>query len=344
MSPISVRSFAKINLGLVIGPKREDGFHELRTVYQNIGLHDVIKVDVGRGTGVEIRCKDARVPQDESNTCWRAAERVMKTLKARGRVVITIEKRLPVQGGLGAASSNAVATMMALERAVKQELPPEERLRIAAEIGSDVPLFLIGGTTLGIARGEQVFPFPDLPVLACLVATPAVGISTPEAFAKWDELANPAKGSRASRALTASKPSSRIDEFSRSIYTWLKDFVSGVPAGEQPSAPRSNAPGIPSGGNRAGTPLLDLVRAGIVNDFEQVVFPEHPELREVKRVLEREGARYASLSGSGSALYGLFDSSAQAEAAAEKLSAGGVPAQATRTLTRADYWQNIFDF
>src|SRR5579862_768269 len=104
---ITVRSFAKINLGLRIGALRWDGFHELRTVYQTIALHDVIRVQVGRGTGIEIRCEDSRVPKDSSNTCWRIVELAMAALKARGRVVIDIDKRLPVQGGLGGASGNA---------------------------------------------------------------------------------------------------------------------------------------------------------------------------------------------------------------------------------------------
>ena len=151
--PVSVRSFAKINLGLAIGAKRDDGFHELRTIYQTIALHDVIRVDVSRGSGIEIRCKDTRVPSDESNTCWRIAERVMRSLKQRGKVVITIEKNLPVQGGVGGGSSNAVATMFALERVLRMDLPPCERLRIAAEVGSDLPLFLVGGTVLGCGRG-----------------------------------------------------------------------------------------------------------------------------------------------------------------------------------------------
>ena len=93
------------------------------------------------------------------------------------------------------------------------------------------------------------------------------------------------------------------------------------------------------GGDRAETLLLDLVRAGIENDFERVVFPEYPELREVKRVLEREGARYASLSGSGSALYGLFASGEAARAAAERMTAAGHAAVATTTLTRDEYWE-----
>ena len=83
--PVTVRSFAKINLGLRIGAAREDGFHELLTVYQTIGLHDVIRVSVGRGSGIEIRCADPRVPRDETNTCFRIVEKALRVLKVKSR-------------------------------------------------------------------------------------------------------------------------------------------------------------------------------------------------------------------------------------------------------------------
>ena len=171
-----------------IGARREDGFHELLTVYQTIGLHDLIRVSLSRGTGIEIRCDDPRVPKDESNTCYRIVEKALRALKAKGRVVIEIEKRLPVQGGLGGASANAVAALLGLERVLKKSLAAEERLRIAAEVGSDLPLFLVGGTVLGVGRGEQVYPLEDLPATACVVVTPEVGVSTPKAFAEWDRI------------------------------------------------------------------------------------------------------------------------------------------------------------
>ena len=125
---MQIRSFAKINLGLKIGPARADGFHELRTIYQTIALHDVVQVEVQAGRGIEIRCKDPRVPT-------RRVEHLLSRRRAgdadasapAARSVITIEKRLPVQGGLGAASSNAVATMIALERELDTPLPPQER-------------------------------------------------------------------------------------------------------------------------------------------------------------------------------------------------------------------------
>ena len=315
-----VRSFAKINIGLKIGPAREDGFHELRTIYQTIGLADLVRVDVGRGVGIEIACKDRRVPTDESNTCWRVAERVLKALKVRGKVRITIEKKLPVQGGLGAASSNGVATMFALEKELKKRLPAEERLRIAAEVGSDVPLFLIGGTVLGTGRGEQVFAMEDLPSWHCVIATPDVGVSTPAAFAEWDR--------QHADKLTARRGSDKIEVFSRSVYEWLSSNYSPT--------------GVPGGWDRAEALLLDLVRTGIENDFESVVFPKYPAIREVKRALERAGAKYVSLSGSGSTVYGLFADAENAGMAAQKLSDNEVPAVAMETLPRERYWKEMF--
>jgi 4-diphosphocytidyl-2-C-methyl-D-erythritol kinase len=431
---IAIPSFAKINLGLKIGPARPDGFHELRTIYQTLALHDVVRVEVQPGSGIEIRCNDPRVPLDETNTCYKMAERVLAVLYgartaapkgtadpsvplrsaqddkrkniragtaeavpfqdrgetakthdrverrfsaasrpaisfchpeaasagegsalslptgsafAGSKIIIDIDKRLPVQGGMGAASSNAVAAMLGLERALDFRLGAEDKLRIAAEVGSDVPLFLIGGTVLGVGRGEEVYPLPDLPTQHVVVVTPPIGVSTPKAFAHWDNLIA-RQTAKSDAALTAADAAGTIKQFSESVFAWLSDGFhpqAGFPAGSDvglDGAKAGPASGVPAlGGDRAETPLLDLVRAGIENDFERVVFPVYPDLREVKRGLQREGALYASLSGSGSTLYGLFASAEQAQAAAERLSAAGHAAVATTTLTRDEYWKAV---
>ena len=377
--PVSVRSFAKINLGLRIGAARDDGFHDLLTIYQTIALHDIVRVSVGRGgrrgPEIEIRCADPRVPTNESNTCYRIVQKALDALKSKQRVLIEIEKRLPVQGGLGGASANAVAALLALERALKKPLAATEKLRIAAEVGSDLPLFLVGGTVLGVGRGEQVYPLPDLPAIPCVVVTPEVGVSTPNAFAEWDRRTGGAGGAALAAAslqltgkkpaglhpartdegvrphmgiaapiagaslkgkdsshtskLTASAPSDRMIELGRELSAWLSELHLGAPS---------------VGNERRGrheNPLLALVRTGIANDFEQVVFPEYPELCEGKRALERAGAKYASLSGSGSTLYGLFASRSEALRAVVRLRKQGWTAQATVTLPRKAYWQKF---
>ncbi|MGH9554783.1 MAG: 4-(cytidine 5'-diphospho)-2-C-methyl-D-erythritol kinase, partial [Terriglobales bacterium] len=247
---VTLRSFAKINVGLAIGPRRADGFHELSTVYQTIGLHDVVKVGVERGAGIEIRCSDARLPTDESNTCWRMAEAVLRALKIQRRVTIRIEKRLPVQGGLAGASSNAVALLLGMEQVLRQRIPMAKKLKLAADVGSDLPLFLIGGTVMGSGRGEKVAEAPDLPPISCVVVAPEAGVSTPAAFAAWDKMAAP---SGLSTGLTGPAASDRIKVFSRMLRRWLRGTTSGVPGA--------------TARDRAEALLLDLVRTGIENDF-----------------------------------------------------------------------------
>src|ERR1035438_1479503 len=345
---IAVRSFAKINLGLYIGALRADGYHDLRTVYQTIALHDVIRVSVGRGRGIRISCKDARVPLDSSNTCYRIAELVLGELGAKSEARIEIEKQLPVQGGLGAASSNAVAAMIGLERALKKKLSGAARLQIAAQVGSDLPLFLAGGTVLGVGHGEEVYPLADFPSVPMVVVTPAIGGSRPKAFADWDARAksdsfddrgeparSEAEGLRHTtpEQLTAPRSSDRLFEVGCALSAWLSGSgnIRGLP----------NTGASAKGGSRAEKLLLDLVRTGIENDFEKVVFPQYPELRDIKGALERAGATYASLSGSGSTLYGLFRSPAEAVKAASRLQRQGVRAVATRMLTRSSYWKQM---
>ncbi len=316
--PVRLRSYAKINIGLRIGPPgmRSDGFHELRTIYQTVALHDRVTVELGRrGPPIEIICSDPRVPADSTNTCWKAAERTTRALGINKAVRIAIDKRLPVQGGVGAASGNAGAVILGIEKAARKRLSPAERLRIAEEVGSDVPLFLIGGTVMGIGRGEQVFPLPDLPELDLVICTPPIGVSTPAAFKAWDNLFQ-------TGGLTVPEQSVKLNTFSRDVYGWLfgSPVVSGV------SARR---------GNRAEALLLDLVRTGIENDFERVVFGQFPELGTVKRAIQEAGSIHASLSGSGSTVYGFFKSRVAAERAARKLQKQGISAVATKTIQRS---------
>src|SRR5271170_3946299 len=186
-----VRSYSKINLGLAIGPVRADGFHGLTTLYQTLGLHDLVTVSAKRATETRIALTTNHpfVPRDGRNTAWRMVEGCLARLGMTAEVGIHIEKRLPVQGGMGAGSANAAAALLGLERELGVALPGVERLRLAAEVGSDVPLFLLGGAVLGLGRGELVTPVPDFPRTWCVVAVPQVGVSTPAAFKAWDALA-----------------------------------------------------------------------------------------------------------------------------------------------------------
>jgi 4-diphosphocytidyl-2-C-methyl-D-erythritol kinase len=329
--PTTVRSHTKINLGLAIGPLRPDGFHRLTTVYQTLALNEPVTVEARKATATSITLNSThpRVPTDARNTAWRIVERCLDLLQLHAEVHIHIDKQLPVQGGLGGGSANAVAALIGLEHELGLRLPAPERLRLAAEIGSDVPLFLLGGAVVGIGRGEEVYPLPDIRSLACVIALPAVGVSTPQAYRDWDNL-------HAAPALTLAAPSATIMELSRSIaVAFGEPHSSGVFS--EVVSPRED---------RAEDPLLALVRTGIENDFEQVVFPQHPFLGEIKRILAggsstEDAALYAGLSGSGSALFGLYPTPGAAQAALERLKQHGVTGLMTRTLPRSDYWSTM---
>jgi 4-diphosphocytidyl-2-C-methyl-D-erythritol kinase len=200
-----VRSHCKINLGLHIGPPRPDGFHGLATLYQTLALHDVVTVEVrrarsqkrdssassgqsGRHPAITLTTNHPGVPTDSRNTAWKMIERALAQTGISAEISIHIQKELPVQGGLGAGSANAAAALLGLERELGITLSDPDRLRIAAEVGSDVPLFLIGGAVLGTGRGELVSPMRDLPATLCVVAIPEIGVSTPRAFQEWDAL------------------------------------------------------------------------------------------------------------------------------------------------------------
>lgn len=363
--PTTLRSFSKINLGLAIGPPRPDGFHALTTLYQTLALHDLVTVSARPAPATEIRLTSnhSRVPLDQRNTAWRAVSLAIEHLRLPAVVDLHIEKRLPIQGGLGAGSANAAAALLALEAELAHpdfalDLRPHaasalsgpDRLRLAAEVGSDVPLFLLGGAVLGQGRGELVTPLPDLAPkpIPCVVAIPAVGVSTPAAFRDWDNRA-------AKNHLTADAEARRLDELS---FVIASSFAAVKGEGRvEPShsgilhdrSPERKQGGLSQEGtdreNLRETPLLSLVRTGILNDFEEVVFSQHPPLRTLKRLIVGEDsgapALYAALSGSGSALFGLFRSAADAQQAQQRVQDAGTEALLTETLPRGPYWATM---
>jgi 4-diphosphocytidyl-2-C-methyl-D-erythritol kinase len=353
--PSAVRSHAKINLGLGIGAPRPDGFHGLATVYQTLELYDVVTVAARPAptTSLHLTSNDNRVPTDQRNTAWKMVALALEALEITAEVEIAIDKRLPVQGGLGAGSANAVAALIGLEAELAAHEPgapsfsrllgkgwEARRLELAAQVGSDVPLFLIGGTVLGLDRGQQVYPLPDLNPFWCVVATPGIGVSTPQAFRDWDALC-------AAEGLTPEARDGKLNELSRA---YASAFAGAIPKGGQ----GAGSSGVPAeGGDLAGPQESALVRTGISswaqNDFERVVFPQHPSLAEIKRILAASGtpeaALLASLSGSGSALFGLYLTRGAAEAAQvrlkEQIRKVEVRSTLTRTLPRPAYWREM---
>jgi 4-diphosphocytidyl-2-C-methyl-D-erythritol kinase len=185
---ISIRAHAKINLDLRVLGSRPDGFHELRTVFQSISLHDVIEC-VGRDGPLAIECDAPGVPLDRSNLVWRAADALWRALRKPGAVhgvTIRLRKQIPVQAGLGSGSTDAAATLLALARLWRVPLRPAQLTDVAAALGADVPFFLSGGTALGLGRGDEVYPLADLPRHWIVLLVPGFGVSTADAYAWYD--------------------------------------------------------------------------------------------------------------------------------------------------------------
>lgn len=188
------RSFAKINLHLQVLGRRDDGYHELLTVFQSIDFCDLITVELG-GHGVNLEVGRGKVPTDESNLAARAAQAFVDRWAPEVGVRLVLDKRVPVGGGLGGGSSNAATVLLALQDLLGSPAPPAALDRIAADLGADVPYFLVGGTALGRGRGDEITPLPDLPEEVIELVIPECSISTAEVFASVDELTVHPRGS-----------------------------------------------------------------------------------------------------------------------------------------------------
>ena len=189
MRSITLRAFAKINLSLRIRDVRPDGYHEVQTMLQAIALADRVKIASRRGP-FEIRCDVSDVPLDRTNLVWKAAQVLWRAVGRDGEprdAVVTLEKKIPMQAGLGGGSSDAAAALIGLRRIWKRRVPDDQLFAMAAQMGSDVPYFLVGGTALGLGRGDEVYALEDLPRLWVVLVFPPFGVSTKDAYAWLDE-------------------------------------------------------------------------------------------------------------------------------------------------------------
>ncbi|MEQ1760362.1 MAG: 4-(cytidine 5'-diphospho)-2-C-methyl-D-erythritol kinase [Vicinamibacterales bacterium] len=286
---VTVRAHAKINLDLRVLGIRADGFHELRTVFQAISLHDIVTC-VPRPGPFAIECRTAGVPLNESNLVWRAAERLWHSLRRPGRVadvLVQLDKRIPLQGGLGGGSADAAATLVGLARLWRVPVKATQLVDIGATLGADVPFFLSGGTALGLGRGEEIYPLADLPTHWVVLLVPGFGVSTVDAYGWWD----------------TEHAQNRTPEIKEPQY---------VP-GPWPS--------------RA---------AQMVNDLEAPIARHHPEIDQMKAALRRAGALAASMTGSGSTVFGLFQKRADAVRAVARLDGLGWRVILTKSLGRVE--------
>jgi len=287
-----VRAYAKLNLGLRVLYRRADGYHEIRTVFQTISLADRLDISFTRARTTRIRIEGT--PEIPGNLIERAANLVLEDLSIHGSVSFHLKKNIPIGAGLGGGSSDAAAVLLALPALAGKALPADKLAMLAAQLGSDVPFFLHGGTALGLGRGEELYPLPDLPAARGLLVVPKIHSSTAEAYRDL------------SPRLTLIPLQNKLNSFQQEAWR--------------------------GGGN--GRIAADD------NDFEEVVFSRHPELRQIKAQLLRFGAKPAAMTGSGSAIFGIFAETRQLVRARKLFLNGPQEAKAVfpiSLLSRAQY-------
>jgi 4-diphosphocytidyl-2-C-methyl-D-erythritol kinase len=279
MREVRIPAFAKINLRLDILGKRDDGYHELRTIFQTISLHDKLRLRSSRKPGIALAIHGNDTLSEEpvtSNLVYRAVDALKREFRIRGGVEIDLHKAIPAGGGLGGGSSDAAAALLGYLRLTGNKLALERLIEIAVSLGADVPFFLFGGRALGVNKGDELYPLEDVPKHSVLVVAPRnIHVPTPEAF-RWAKA--PSLALTQSRQLTKSPGDSKLWGFC--ALCWSAQV------------------------------------SGLSNDFERPVFRRHPLLATLKRDLLRAGATEAMLAGSGSAVFGVFPSPALARRAA----------------------------
>jgi 4-diphosphocytidyl-2-C-methyl-D-erythritol kinase len=265
---VRLRAFAKLNLGLRVLYKRPDGYHEIRTVFQTISLGDNLGISFTPASATRIEISGT--PEIPDNLIEHAAISVLEALRIHGDVRFTLKKNIPSGAGLGGGSSDAAAVLLALPVLAGKILPVEQLSAIAANLGSDVPFFLHGGTALGSGRGEELYPLPDMSASRGLLVIPAIHSSTLEAYRDL------------SPRLTSIALQNKLTSFQQAI--WRGAAEGGIASVDE-------------------------------NDFEEVVFERYPELSLIKKQLCRFGAKPAAMTGSGSAIFGMFPEPGQLERA-----------------------------
>ncbi|MGB6482829.1 MAG: 4-(cytidine 5'-diphospho)-2-C-methyl-D-erythritol kinase [Candidatus Acidiferrales bacterium] len=184
---VRLSAFAKVNLCLHILGKLPDGYHELRTVFQSISLHDSLELELSSSREIALEINDPALPADSSNLVWRAIDALKRELRLRHGFRARLTKRIPVARGLGGGSSDAAAALWGVLRLARRELPLPRLLEIASSLGADVPFFLFGGRALGVRRGDEIYPLPDVPARTLLVVSPrSIGVSTRDAYSWLD--------------------------------------------------------------------------------------------------------------------------------------------------------------
>jgi 4-diphosphocytidyl-2-C-methyl-D-erythritol kinase len=273
---LRVTTRAKVNLSLEVIRRRDDGYHEIETIFQCIDLSDSIELDLTADARIEIECDIPGIPTDETNLCHRAVVAMRPVAGASLGARMRIEKRIPSGAGLGGGSGNAAGILLAVRHGLRLDCPDDRLERIAAALGSDVPFFLHGGTMLGRGRGEILTPLEPLRGGYFVVVKPEVSIPTAWVYAQ------PTFG------LTSHRPRINL----RTANSVLARF------------PRCELP--------------------FRNALEAAVLPAYPVVARLVEELLSEQPCFASMTGSGSAVYAIFEQESRAVEVARRFSVRGL--------------------
>ena len=263
MNSINLKAHAKVNIGLQVNDRREDGFHNIHTVFQELELHDNVLMEKRNGDW-SIKISDSKIPTDESNTCIQSYLSIKKQFPEIDGISIVLKKTIPSGAGLGGGSSDAATVLKGLRQLYNLPLDNNQLSDIAVSVGADVPFFISGGTQIGNGIGDILSPVSSSIKGFYLLIIPDIFISTAWAY---DALKKDLK-----------------DDMDRPNFAHFLES------------------------NNISNMIFD-------NDFERIVIPTYPKIGEIKEGLLEAGASYASLSGSGSTVFGIFDEEAKAKQA-----------------------------
>ena len=272
---ISLKAPAKVNLFLEILGKRDDGYHEIETIMQEIDLADSLQFEETQ-EGVTLECNDKNIPANQDNLVCKAANLILEECGIKKGVLINLEKNIPVGAGLGGGSSDAATTLKALNSLWKVGLNNEELMGFAAKLGSDIPFFINGKTALCRGRGELITPVEVRNRMDYIILFPRVHISTETIY----------------KNLKIDLTKKRKD---------VSFFLDALKYSEV-----------------AGISKL------LFNRLEEIIFATYPDLLQVKSTLESFDFCGLSISGSGSAFFGLCNDKHQAEVIKSKIELSGM--------------------
>jgi 4-diphosphocytidyl-2-C-methyl-D-erythritol kinase len=307
---IHLESLAKVNLRLEILRKREDGYHEIRTIFQKISLHDTLHFSLKRRRGIRITADHPGLPTGKRNLVYQAVRSILERSDYEGGVDVVIEKRIPLGAGLGGGSSNAATTLKAMNQLLKMNLNRKELMEAGAKIGADVPFFLFEGSAIGSGVGERLRKI-ELPTLWYILIYPNFEVSTRWAYQNF--ILTRSTGQPRSELGSKTKPA----------------FEGGVAKRRSGSTLRKPQPsswgveGLTKTKYHFNLRKLLKTPEGIVrllwNDLEGVVSGEYSEIRIMKRMLTSAGAMGAIMTGSGPTVLGIFPGEKKATEACQLL-------------------------